>query len=152
MFIRDVYLKNGFITVNSKLARKSKQLRTIDFIAANNTSLSKQGVSSVTCGTPEIKIDNALSKYFQSKRMQVLIQSTMGWKTRKSASSDTCDESSPSESPLETRQTSIMKQRTDSSKHLSRVHPVRTHTHRHTHLKSPSFSTEYSVPTEENTV
>lgn len=60
--------------------------------------------------------------------MQGLIQSTMGWKTRKSASRDTCDDSSPSESPLEARQTSIMKQRTESSKHLTRVHPVRTHT------------------------
>lgn len=45
---------------------------TIDFIATNSTSLPKQWVASISWSTSEIKIDNVLSKYFQSRRIQVL--------------------------------------------------------------------------------
>lgn len=40
--------------------KKKKTVCTIDFIAANTTSLSKQWVAVVSCGTSEIEIDNVL--------------------------------------------------------------------------------------------
>lgn len=68
---------------------------TIDFIPANHTSLSKQWVAIVSWGTSEIKIDNRVNKHFQSWRIPVLTQSTMGQEAGMSARGDTVDELHP---------------------------------------------------------
>lgn len=91
---------------------------TIDFIATNSTSLPKQWVASISWSTSEIKIDNVLSKYFQSRRIQVF-QSTIRQEAGKSARGDTFDELCSFESLLDPRQTSTLKQRTESSEHVT---------------------------------
>ena len=45
---------------NFVMCLKKQTVCTIDFIAANTTSLSKQWVAVVSCGTSEIEIDNVL--------------------------------------------------------------------------------------------
>lgn len=120
---------------------------TINFIAPNTASLSKQWVASVSWSTSETKVDSVFKQIFPVREDT----STMSQEAGKSARGDTFDELCPFGNLPDPKQTS------PANKGLSHSNKTHTNSKHYSSIRMtlhvpPSFCSEYSCPREKEIV